>query len=370
MRMRQENLIRLSRAGLLLMALSGCSALLQNHTSVLIREPGHYFYDPPVPTEQAARQYWEYATIAGLAYPNDPLAEQSACATVNIPGGRNANTATMTDADARKIGSDNFSAIYQKLTDLGWSQWPEFQHDDISVYMHKLDLYASVWQRQSRGRTTIVVAFKGTNFWSAPDWNANLRWITRFIPHNFDQYDEVVKYFGPAFKAAYRRHSASWPDHGSAIIYAAGHSLGGGLAQQFAYALPLDGPETPLAEQVPRVSRIYAFDPSPVTGYYSVDVTTRTVNERGTNEPEGLWIDRVLEKGEILSYLRAALTLVYFPSAADPAIEGVRFDLFPSLNPIESHSIDELACKLFEAATSTGRPAVHYDPESDGTSAK
>src|SRR5580698_5409297 len=116
MRMRQENLIRLPRAGLLLMALSGCSALLQNHTSVLIREPGHYFYDPPVPTEQAARQYWEYATIAGLAYPNDPLAEQIACATVNIPGGRNANTATMTDADARKIGSDNFSAIYQKLT--------------------------------------------------------------------------------------------------------------------------------------------------------------------------------------------------------------------------------------------------------------
>ena len=126
----------------------------------------------------------------------------------------------------------------------------------------------------------------------------------------------------------------------------------------------------PLAERVPRISRIYAFDPSPVTGYYSVDVNTRTVNEHGMNEPEGLWIDRILEKGEILSYLRAALTLVYFPSAADPAIEGVRFDLFPSLNPIESHSIDELACKLFEAATSTGRPAVHYDPESDGTPAK
>ncbi len=81
------------------------------------------------------------------------------------------------------------------------------------------------------------------------------------------------------------------------------------------------------------------------------------------DEPGGLEIGRILEKGEILSYLRYIVALVYFPSGEDPAIEGVRFNLFPSLSPITSHSIDELACKLFDAATSTGAAPKHYDPE-------
>jgi hypothetical protein len=351
---------------LLMMALSGCTILFQKSSTVLIREPGHYFYSPPIPTEQVAREYWEYATIAGLAYPNSELPDQTACATANIPvpGKKEAVSENMSSEELQKLASDKFSAIFTALVDLGWSQWQDFPDKGLYDRMAKLDLYVNVWERKTGDRTTVVVAFKGTNPESLEDWNANLRWVTRFFPGNYDQYDEVMDDFGPAFAKAYKAHVPGARDDGRDVIYAAGHSLGGGLAQEFAYALPPSDSYNPRGEYVPRISKVYAFDPSPVTGYYSVPADIRTVNERGTpNEKMGMEIGRILEKGEILSYLRYVVALVYFPSAEDPSIEGVRFNLFPSLSPITSHSIDELSCKLFEAATSTGKPPAHYDPE-------
>jgi hypothetical protein len=346
------------------MVLSGCAALYQNHSTSLIREPGSYFYGDPLPVDQVARKYWEYATIAGLAYPGDELPDQTACATAKISGMPKTETPNLTDKDVQALGSKKFSKITETLHDLDWRKWPDFPDGKLYDRMKNLDLYVTVWERKSSNRTTVVVAFKGTDFWSWQDWNSNLRWFTRLIPGNIDQYDEVVDDFGPAFIKAYKEHVAISQEKDTDVIYATGHSLGGGLAQQFAYALPLNDPQAPPSERVPRVSRVYAFDPSPVTGYYSVPEHIRDVNELGLpNEAKGLEIGRILEKGEILSYLRGIVSLVYFPSGKDPAIEGVRFNLFPSLNPIESHSIDELACKLFEAATSTGQPPVHYDPE-------
>jgi hypothetical protein len=357
-------IVSLLRISPLLMVLSGCAALYQDHTTALVREPGHYLYGDPLPVDQVARKYWEYATIAGLAYPGDELPDQTACATSQDSGSSNAETSNLAAADVQALGNQKFSKIFDTLQDLGWAKWRDFPDGELYNRMKKLDLYVTVWERKSSKRTTVVVAFKGTDFWSWQDWNSNLRWFTRLIPGDIDQYDEVVDYFGPAFVKAYKTHVTTSDEKGADVVYATGHSLGGGLAQQFAYALPLNDPQGPPDERVPRVSRVYAFDPSPVTGYYSVPEHIRDVNKLGlANEAKGLEIGRVLEKGEILSYLRGLVSLVYFPSGMDPAIEGVRFNLFPSLNPIESHSIDELACKLFDAATSTGQPPAHYDPE-------
>ena len=55
---------------------------------------------------------------------------------------------------------------------------------------------------------------------------------------------------------------------GPTQITAVGHSLGGGLAQLAAYSDP-------------RIRRVYAFDPSMVTGYYSVDPLHRDQNVKG-----------------------------------------------------------------------------------------
>jgi hypothetical protein len=63
------------------------------------------------------------------------------------------------------------------------------------------------------------------------------------------------------------------------------------LAQQFAYSLPPD-------PDVPRLTRVFAFDPSPVTGFYSVPENTRNRNS------QGLAIDRIYERGEILALLQ------------------------------------------------------------------
>jgi pimeloyl-ACP methyl ester carboxylesterase len=124
-----------------------------------------------------------------------------------------------------------------------------------------------------------------------------------------------------------------------ATIYSTGHSLGGGLAQQFAYSLPRNSRQR-------RVAQVYAFDPSPVTGFYSVDAALRDMNKAE------LCIDRIYERGEVLAILRSLTSLFIKPSASSPSIRGVRYSLFVSVDPIRSHSILELASKIELAARS------------------
>jgi pimeloyl-ACP methyl ester carboxylesterase len=154
-----------------------------------------------------------------------------------------------------------------------------------------------------------------------------------------DEYTEIVKVFGPAFVTEFSRRAKE--PGGSylrdATIYSTGHSLGGGLAQQFAYSLPT-GPG------MQRVAQVYAFDPSPVTGFYSVDSRTRDINKNG------LLIDRIYERGEILAIARSLTSSIYPPSAKNPSVRAVRYSLFYPANPISGHSMAELACKLQVAA--------------------
>jgi hypothetical protein len=191
-----------------------------------------------------------------------------------------------------------------------------------------------VWTNPSR--VELAVAFGGTVFESGKDWRSNFRW---FIPHHKDEYTEIVQRFAPAFAAEFLKRKeqpeCAFLQHVS--IYATGHSLGGGLAQQFAYSLPKN-------PSGPHVSQVFAFDPSPVTGYYSVEKTIREYNERG------LKIDRIYERGEVLAFLRSLTNFLYKPSAANPSIRHVRYALFRTHNPITGHSIAELTCNLETAA--------------------
>lgn len=120
-------------------------------------------------------------------------------------------------------------------------------------------------------------------------------------------------------------------------LYSTGHSLGGGLAQQFAYSLRLDC--------MKRVTQVYAVDPWPVTGFYSVDADLRDGNKKG------MLIDRIYERGEILALLRSLTSMFYKPSAKKAAIRGVRYKLFRAWNAVAAHSIDKLAMKLDAART-------------------
>jgi pimeloyl-ACP methyl ester carboxylesterase len=110
----------------------------------------------------------------------------------------------------------------------------------------------------------------------------------------------------------------------------AGHSLGGGLAQQAAYAHP-------------EIKQVYAFDSSPVTGFRSVPQPDRDINRKG------IVIDRVYERGEILAYIRTFLRRFLPLSLADPSITEIRFNLSKG-DPVKQHSMVDLAVRMDRAA--------------------
>ena len=113
-------------------------------------------------------------------------------------------------------------------------------------------------------------------------------------------------------------------------VVAVGHSLGGGLAQLAAYSDH-------------RIRRVYAFDPSMVTGYYSVDPPHRDRNV------QGLRMERVYEFGEVLAYGRLIM-LHYIPlSPCNPRVVSVRFRVFQGA-PIALHSLTDLDNGLLRVA--------------------
>lgn len=96
------------------------------------------------------------------------------------------------------------------------------------------------------------------------------------------------------------------------------------------------------------VTQVYAFDPSPVTGFYSVDTETRDSNKKN------LLIDRIYERGEIVAILRSFTSFFYPPSSSEATIRAVRYNLFDAPGPFSDHSMTPLACGLKNAAGHAG----------------
>ena len=117
-----------------------------------------------------------------------------------------------------------------------------------------------------------------------------------------------------------------------------GHLLGGGLAQHFAYSLPSKqtGNQRPI-----QVSKVYTFDPSPVTGWF-------TAGPRKFDNVKGLHIDRAFEHGEVLAYLRLLISYMYPPSALSPSVREIRFNVVETINPLKNHSMQLLAVALMQ----------------------
>lgn len=128
-----------------------------------------------------------------------------------------------------------------------------------------------------------------------------------------------------------------------ADVVSIGHSLGGGLAQHFAYSLP---PTSQDGTEVPRVSRVYAFDPSPVTGWLGVPRHLREQNAAN------MQIERIFEHGEALAYIRLMQSYVVRPSEAAPAIWEIRYNLIRTANVFSNGSMLLLACHLATATSS------------------
>src|SRR5207248_2089199 len=82
-------------------------------------------------------------------------------------------------------------------------------------------------ENSSNGPTVACLVFRGSHLlW---DWYSNFRWITCWIPFVDDHYEQT-EHIIPVVVGDVRRR------HPNVRIIAAGHSLGGGLAQTAAYA--------------------------------------------------------------------------------------------------------------------------------------
>jgi pimeloyl-ACP methyl ester carboxylesterase len=178
--------------------------------------------------------------------------------------------------------------------------------------------------------------FRGTDRNDLGDWRSNFRWLRRLEPR-FDQYDQVREHIA----AIVQRIEATGCDSANVRFVAVGHSLGGGLAEQVAYAHP-------------RIRYVYGFDPSPITGFFDVSALLRPRHNTGHG------IDRAYESGEILSLPRYIIEDIHPPSACDPRIRIVRFNM-RSGSPLAQHSMEDLTENMRVAATTSGPPLPSVD---------
>lgn len=310
--------LTVAAAGAAAVFLASCASLEQQPDQAWIRAPGHR-EGSLAPVATKAQEHWQYAWISEAAYQ---------------------------ESEGEGAGFDSDCQDPKTvLEENGWSKWRDFPDGELASDLKKAHLRAEVWYNPRLN--TITVAFGGTVFRSGQDWISNLRW---FIPGDRnDEYTALVRRFIPAWRAKFVALKGK-PENkllASATLVSTGHSLGGGLAQQFAYALPNDG-------GLPRVSKVYAFDPSPVTGYYSVERSIRDANR------QNLEIERIYENGEVLASLRSLLAVVYPLAERAPAITEIRYNLFadPRTRSIKAraraavhqHSIAVLASAMTKAA--------------------
>lgn len=296
----------------------------QDAGTVYVRRPGTFCYREG-DFHALAREFWPFAMLSLQVYSKAPSADQA-----------QAGEVAMIDLAAR---CRSVAAVPSMA---GWQHWADFPEARLKA--RDDGLYLEVWEHADT--RTVVVAIRGTEFASWRDWLSNFHWarLTRFVPGFADQYTRLAREFARVFADELeRRH----PDM-DVRLFATGHSLGAGLAQHFVYALPA---ATSRGTPLPAVAAVCAFNPSPVTGWMSVDDKA----QRDANV-KGLQIYRIFEHGEGLAYVRRAISYVASPKAADPAVWEIRFNFSASLDFIASHSMARLACGLAQAAF--GPPAL------------
>lgn len=305
--------------------IAGCASQSSNH--VLVRQPGNRLYDPPQEVKTEAQRLVSLAVLSANVYYTDWGTEKSKTKHPSKQSGWNGS-------DAAIIACETAD---QPIPLPGWKRWDHFPSQPLRLLADKYGLYFEVWENTTADQPIIAFVFRGTEFESWLDWQANLRWLVKWIPGWKDQYWVVRNDVRIAFRKALDEwRSESGGSAAKFSIVTAGHSLGGGLAQQLAYSL-LEESDPPEKQ---KVSEAFAFDSSPVTGWYSVPEADR---ERNAN---GLLIHRAFEHGEILAYVRLLLSYVYPPPSRDPAVTEIRFNFNKSWNPFSEHGIRGLACHL------------------------
>jgi len=324
---------------------SGCASFQQASDTALVREPGNRTYNPPVAVAESAKALWEYAVLSENAYFGAWKKQR------HISTTQEAKVLALPEATPEAYDRLCVPEQVGPLPLPGWRMWANFPSGGLIQEALRVGLFVEVWEKHASDPPVIAVVFRGTEVTSWKDWESNLRWFLWFVPWHEDQYTVVSKRVGQEFvdRLVQRRPDLGRTDIKPIRVVATGHSLGGGLAQHLSYSMP---PTSSNGIAVPRVSGVYAFDPSPVTGWYSVEGELREANAAD------LRIDRVFEHGEILAYIRLLLSYVHPPPATHPSVREIRYNFVRSANLFSSHSMRLLACALIDASGQARIPNV------------
>jgi len=181
-------------------------------------------------------------------------------------------------------------------------------------------LVYDVWVRPGAVPLAVLV-FRGTNYLEFADWVANTRPVTNW-PGLWDQYEQA-RALTPVLVA--KLDSAYG---GRERIFAAGHSLGGGLAQHASY-------------HSPRIGKVFAFNSSPLTGYFDVAKKQRLLH--GSTRRTYL----VYESYEVLALFRAAPSYLDRFKKADIVVVRYNFSTgLDSPSPFRQHQMQRLVAGL------------------------
>jgi pimeloyl-ACP methyl ester carboxylesterase len=175
----------------------------------------------------------------------------------------------------------------------------------------------------------VSITFRGTVKSQPADWGTNGHKLSKYFLDNYYRqlHRNIDGIIGRVTALDCYRQAI---DPSGVRIVSAGHSLGGGLAQLAALA----------NKRGPRISKVFAFDPSPVTAHGLVDKQTLAENSKG------LEIDRISQAGEILQPLRAVMP--QYPrmkNACNPLVRSVGVDVIRG-SAVARHDMAKMAAGL------------------------
>jgi hypothetical protein len=199
----------------------------------------------------------------------------------------------------------------------GWVEDTNLPRTPLPGQRQTPDLTYRLWVNAGTRPQVAMLVFRGTHI--RADWYSNLRWFDSWIPGVEDHYEQTQRITPQIIQHIRSAHP------GPVTIIAAGHSLGGGLAQTAAYAACGD------------IISVFAFDSSPVTKHRAANGCP------GEHAPKVFF--RVFEQSEILSYARFIVRLVLGLRPADPHIEEIKVHLFNGVG-VRAHSMQQLAERL------------------------
>jgi hypothetical protein len=293
--------------------LCSCASFSQQPDEVWIRHDTNGRLEFWKKVSEAAQVHWPYAWASLAAYQRPNTDDKPGCPS---------------DADAF-------------LQNRQWQHWPEIPGIDSTTtlgrQMAAVHLRVRVYANEASN--TVIVAFGGTD--GMGDMVSNLRWFQMNFGSNEDQYDVLFNTFVPTFveilRAKVRTSKDAWMS--SANFVSTGHSLGGGLAQGFAYAAAIHG--------VP-IRHVVVINSSPVSGKHDSqwkDIA-RTIN-----------IDRIYNRGEILAGIRGTFNALLPPRPENATFTDYRYELnwkwhtpFTVVGAVRSHFLRPLACLMAKHA--------------------